>query len=106
MSRLPNGRFPKGTGGRATGTRNRLQGKFIAALAKDFEVEGEGVIRIVRKEKPHEYLKLVASLLPKEFIVSDGTIDDISEEELVTLLDQIRQARKRSIDGDATGTLN
>ena len=46
--------------GRKPGSRNRLQGAFVSALAKDFEEHGEGVIRIARIEKPVEYLRLIA----------------------------------------------
>ena len=50
--------------GRKPGSRNRLQGAFVSALAADFEEHGEGVIRIARIEKPLEYLRLIASTLP------------------------------------------
>ena len=76
MSRAPNGQYLPGTGGRRAGSRNKLQAKFIEELAKDFAEHGEGVIKIVRIEKPTEYLKIVASILPKEFIVSESALDD------------------------------
>jgi hypothetical protein len=39
----------------------------LEAIAKDFEQHGEEVIKIARMERPVEYLRVVASLLPKEF---------------------------------------
>jgi hypothetical protein len=53
--------------GRKPGTRNRLSHAFIEAFAADFEQHGTDVIKIVRMEKPHEYLKTAAYLMPKTF---------------------------------------
>jgi hypothetical protein len=53
--------------GRKPGTRNRLSHAFIEAFAADFEQHGIDVIKIVRMEKPHEYLKTAAYLMPKTF---------------------------------------
>ena len=60
-----------------------MQGAFVSALAKDFEEYGEGVIRIARIEKPVEYLRLIASIMPKEFIVSESELDVMGDDELV-----------------------
>jgi len=35
-------------------------------LAEDFEAHGKDVIEKVRAERPHDYLKIVASLVPKQ----------------------------------------
>lgn len=93
MAREPNGRFLPGTGGRQPGSRNKLQGKFIDALVKDFAENGEDTIRIVRVEKPAEYLKIIASVLPKEFLVTPGAVDEMTEEEINEALAKVRAAR-------------
>src|SRR5512132_1827869 len=54
------------TGGRRKGSRDRIETKMLEAIARDFEEHGEEAIRICRVERPNEYLKLVASLLPRE----------------------------------------
>jgi hypothetical protein len=75
--------------GRTPGARNKLQLDFCQALAKDFEVHGEGVIRIARIEDPVAYLKLIASILPKELVVEARAIEGMSDEELKSALDTI-----------------
>ena len=65
MSLFEKGR-PK-SGGRTRGARNKLSVAFLEAFAADFEQHGEEVIKIVRIERPHEYLKVAAYLMPKEF---------------------------------------
>jgi hypothetical protein len=62
--------FQKGqpkTGGRKPGARNKLSHAFLEAFAEDFQKHGIEVIKIVRIERPHEYLKVAAYLMPKAF---------------------------------------
>ena len=62
--------FEKGrpkTGGRARGAKNRLSHAFLTALAEDFEQHGIEALKIARIERPVEYIKVVAGLMPKEF---------------------------------------
>ena len=66
------------TGGRRKGSRDRIETKMLEAIARDFEEHGEEAIRICRVERPNEYLKLVASLLPREV---GATIDDVGRRE-------------------------
>lgn len=93
MERHSNGHFKKGSGGRVVGSRNKLQAVFVDELARDFADHGAGVIRIVRVEKPADYLKIVASILPKEFIVSEGELDTMSDDDLLEALKAVREAK-------------
>jgi hypothetical protein len=86
-------RFLPGNSGRPAGTRNRLTSHLLNVLCKDFEENGEAVVKITRIEKPVEYLKIVASLLPKEFAVSDAKLGDLSDDEIATLISQVRELR-------------
>jgi len=47
--------------------RKTLVDDFAAALRADFRAHGAGVIAAVRAEKPDQYLKVVLTLLPKDF---------------------------------------
>src|SRR5436309_997509 len=69
-------------GGRPLGSRNKLQGDFLKALAADFAEHGAGVIKIARIEKPVEYLKVITSVLSKEVVVEQSVLSDISDDEL------------------------
>ncbi len=52
--------------GRPVGARNKLSENFHEALYRDFLEHGPGVIEKVRENDPSTYLKIVASLVPKE----------------------------------------
>jgi len=91
-------RWPKGTSGNPTGrpagTRNRasLNARFIEDLAEDWERHGAESIRIMRLEKPSEYVKCVASILPKALsITTEQAIQELSDEQLVETLKAIRE---------------
>jgi hypothetical protein len=64
--------FKPGEGGRPKGTRDKLSRRFIEALAKDFDEHGEEVIQFVRERDPVSYMKVVASLVPKEITGEGG----------------------------------
>ncbi len=58
--------------GRPPGNRNQLTSAFIAKLADDFEANGRAAIERCRNDDPSAYLRLVASLAPKNVAVDDG----------------------------------
>jgi hypothetical protein len=79
--------MPKVAGsGRTKGIKNKLSHKFLSALAEDFEEHGEGVIKICRIERPHEYLKLIAGLMPREFEVTNTHITEIPDADIDALI--------------------
>jgi hypothetical protein len=63
------GRFLPGNsgfGGRPRGSRNKLTTEFLDALYADFQANGAEAVARCRKEKPAEYVRIVASILPKD----------------------------------------
>lgn len=64
--------FTPGNGGRPKGARNKLGEAFVAALLADFENNGIDAIRRVCEDKPSDYLKVIAGLLPKELTGEGG----------------------------------
>jgi hypothetical protein len=86
------GRFTPGSGGRPRDARSRLQKDFIFALQEDFEKHGAGVIRIVRVEEPSQYLKIIASILPKELEITQNALNGLPDDEIEAILDAARSA--------------
>lgn len=68
-------------GGKPKGARNRLQGKFLNDLADDFDKHGKKAIQSMREERPAEYIRAIASLMPKELEIS-RPLDELSDEQL------------------------
>ena len=89
------GQFLPGTsnGGKKKGARNRLHGDFVIALQEHFSERGQTAIEIVFRESPKEYLKIIASVLPKEFILEDGRLESMGDDELEQRLADIKRIR-------------
>jgi hypothetical protein len=90
--------------GRAKGSRHKLGEAFLSALHDDFEKHGVEVIEKVRDERPHEYLKVVASILPKELNVTTNAVEELSDDELaagIAALQSILAAQEDASGGAA-----
>jgi hypothetical protein len=74
--------------GRPKGSRNQLGEKFLKALADDFETHGGAAIVKVREERPHDYLKVIATILPKqlELETRKRRAEDFSDDELAAIV--------------------
>jgi hypothetical protein len=96
--------FEKGqpkTGGRARGTKNKLSHAFLTDLLADYEAHGAETIRICRVERPVEYIKMIAGLLPKEFEITDSRLNELSDEELDVLIGNLRARIRHAFVEDA-----
>lgn len=95
------GRFVTGNsgGGRPKGSRNKLGEQFIQDLYASWAEKGAETIEAVRVERPHEYVKVVASILPKELNVNHTGLDDMSDEQLIKKLRALTAMAKPLIEG-------
>lgn len=88
--------------GRPVGARNKLGEDFIEAMHADFKTHGKAAIETVRTEKPDQYLKVIASIVPKDLNVNVNSFDGMSDDEL---RDELRglAATLAAFVGDASG---
>jgi hypothetical protein len=101
--------FQKGQakiGGRAKGARNKISQAFLDALAADFEQHGEAAIKLMRLEKPAEYIKVVASILPKEFEITENRLMEIDDDTLDILLDYAKRRIADRLDRGETAAVD
>jgi hypothetical protein len=92
-------------GGKPVGTRNRLQGDFLRALADDFDQHGRAAIIRMREEDPAAYVRLVAQLMPKEFEIN-RPLDGLTDDELYAAIDRLRSqlAQERASESPPDGS--
>ncbi|TJV70172.1 MAG: hypothetical protein E5X76_21230 [Mesorhizobium sp.] len=88
--------------------RKTLVDDFAAALRADFRAHGAGVIAAVRAEKPDQYLKVVLTLLPKDFAASSESFDadktsleQLSDEEIRSRIRGLEASLRPLLDSDA-----
>lgn len=83
-------------GGKPVGARNLLSRLFIEALRNDFDQHGEQAICDVRENDPAIYLRVIASIVPKEMTINEGDtaieriLDTIADEEIATFVEGVR----------------
>ena len=98
------GRFLPGVSGnpagKPKGARHELAQRFVTDLHNDWVLHGPDAIKAMRAEKPAEYVKVVAGLLPKEVKLETNAIADMSDDELGRLIDIIRAAVEPSGEAD------
>mgnify|MGYP005992319879 CR=1 FL=1 len=83
------GRFVPGNNGgpgRPKGARNKLGEAFLADMLEDWEENGQAAIATVRAEKPDVYVKVVASILPRDLNVNMNPLEEATDEELIQRL--------------------
>ena len=81
----------KGGPGRPKGSRNRLGENFLADMQAAWEAKGADVIHTVIAERPQDFLKVVASLMPKELLVKTEPLEEMTDAELADLIAQFDQ---------------
>lgn len=79
--------------GRPKGSHNKFSESLVQLLSADYDEHGRDVIEQVRQKHPLQYLRLIASLLPKRRenkpIKQSG--EKLSNEELEQLVRQTKQ---------------
>jgi hypothetical protein len=80
--------FKPGNPGRPKGARNRLGEAFIEDLLAAWESRGASAITSVIDKRPQDFLKVVASLMPKDLNVNVNQIGEMTDEQLI---DRIRK---------------
>jgi len=99
------GRFLTGNigGGRPKGSRNKLGEAFLEDMLADWEANGPAAIREVRETKPDAYLKVVASILPKDLNVNINQTDHMTDEQLVERIRSLDAAIRPFLDAEGAG---
>ncbi|MDX8520880.1 hypothetical protein [Mesorhizobium dulcispinae] len=86
-------------------SRKTLGDDFAAALRADFRANGAGVIAAVRAEKPDQYLKVVLTMLPKEFSqgldANQNSLGQLSDEEIRSRIRGLETSLRPFLDSDA-----
>lgn len=90
-------------GGRVKGSRNKLSADFIAALAKAFEEQGEAAIKIVAKEEPKDFLRVIASIIPRELDIHDNRLKEFSDDDVDAIIADYRERIARRASATGTG---
>lgn len=82
--------------GRPKGARSKLGEAFLQDMLASWEEHGAVTIEKVRTEDPTQYVKVVASILPKEMNLRVGEFDDLTDDQLARQLASIASQLARA----------
>ena len=84
-------------GGRPKGSRNKLAQRVFDDIFRHWNepaggelCKGQAALELLYREKPGEYLKLTASVLPKEFVF-ENAVTELDDEELDHMIEMLRE---------------
>lgn len=101
------GRFLPGVSGnpagKPKGARTKLGEQFLSALQEDFQAHGVEAIQTVRQERPQDYLKVIASLMPKDLNLNVNNLDDATDAELVQRLRDLESVIRPFLAAEGSG---
>lgn len=86
--------------GRPKGARSKLGEAFIEDMLADWEANGAAAIVKVRTDKPDAYLKVVASILPKDLNVNFNQADTMTDEQLIERIRSLDAAIRPFLDAE------
>lgn len=69
--------------GRPLGARSKLSEAFLDAMQQDFAAHGVSAIVKVRTDKPDQYLKVIASILPKDLNINVNQFDGLPDADII-----------------------
>lgn len=84
--------FQPGNPGPGKGYRKRLAGDFVRELHADFNEHGAEAIAKCRTQRPAEYVRIIASLLPKQIDIRESDLADTDDDALESFLALARSA--------------
>ena|SRR5215831_5563134 len=76
-------------GGRPSGSRNRLNKQFLDDFLAEWQEGGRKAIKIMRMQHPSDFVRVAASLLPKEFVI-ENVLTEIDDGELERMITRLR----------------
>jgi hypothetical protein len=76
--------------GRPKGSRNKLSEALVDDLYAEWQEQGRDAIKKMAEKTPGDFVKVVASLLPKVIGVGNAPLADLSDEELDRLITYVQ----------------
>jgi hypothetical protein len=90
------------TGGRVKGTKNLISEAFLKDLKAEWEVSGPAALKVMAKTDCSGFVKVYASLLPKEFEITETILTEMPDEEINELRNELKRriAERRAAISD------
>lgn len=78
--------------GRPKNAKQKLSDTFLADMLEAWERDGKSAIERVIKDRPHEFIKSVAAIVPKDVNIRTEVVQELTDDELISALAALRSA--------------
>lgn len=95
--------FKPGNPGRPKGARNKLGEAFLEDMLAAWESQGPAAIQTVIDKRPQDFLRVVASILPRDINLNVSQLDTMTDEQLVERIRKLDSAIRPFLDAQGTG---
>lgn len=89
-------------GGKPVKSRNKINARFLNDILDEWEVNGKAALRKCATKDPVSFVKVVASLQPKEFEITRA-LDDIPDDQLDAAVIAVRAIFAAQDSGNGAG---
>ena len=77
--------------GRPLGSRTKLCKRLLEDLFADWQEGGAAAIKMMRVERPAEYVRVMCGILPKEMLFETGSVSELADDELDQMITMLRE---------------
>ena len=77
--------------GRPPARRTKLCSGCLEDLFADWQEGGAAAIKMMRIERPAEYVRVMCSILPKEMLFETGSVSELADDELDQMITMLRE---------------
>ena len=81
--------------GRPKGSRHKISEAFLGDLMADYQKHGRQTLDRMRKEDPTAYIRMIASLVPKQVEKTPNPLEHFTDEELDQLETYLESIAKK-----------
>lgn len=81
--------------GRPKGSKNKIAEDFLTDLQALWKEEGPAILKEARDDKPMEFAKMVAGLVPRDLVVRHALEDEMTDDELADTIAALAAVAER-----------
>jgi hypothetical protein len=89
------GRFGPGNPGKPKGSKHKIAESFLSDLQALWKESGADILEKAMTEKPMEFAKMVAGLVPRDLVVRHALEDEMTDDELADTIAALAAVAER-----------
>lgn len=78
--------------GRPQNAKQKLSDAFLADMLEAWQAKGKDAIDRVIEERPHEFIKAVGAIVPKDINVKASAMDELTDDDVASLIGAVQSA--------------